>query len=455
MKLSNEFKIGFIVTVALALLYWGVNFLKGKDVFSSERIFVAIYNDVAGLEKTNPITINGLTVGQVRNMTFSNDGEARVMIELVLKNKIDIPANSTAKIVSSDLLGSKAVEITLGDSPELALPGDTLTPDVEASIKDEVNRQLQPLKVKAESLMGSIDTVLSMLQSVFSDDNTDNFAKSVKSIANSFENLENTTGTLDTLITDQKSRMEKIFANIESITLNLKNNEGELNNIIANFSTVSDTLAKIKFAQTMQRVDKTLAELAEISGKINNGEGSLGMLVNNDSLYIELEETSRNLHLLLEDIRLRADFEVYLKKFLMSLDVVLPNPAADSFRVPAKRFGYLFHPLLLFRLLTKQVLDHGWVTGEIQVHVHPNRTVAKIVEPGFDQGGTVDPVLNFILVAFRISNHPHIVDNSTVDLHGCHAFDRCQQFFLDHLRIHSESQEDLHRDQGLSFNTVH
>ena len=278
--------------------------MKGKDVFSNERVFIAVYNAVAGLEKTNPVTINGLAVGQVRNMRFTDDGQARVVIELLLKNQIDIPRNSSAKIVSSDLLGSKAVEIKLGNSPELAQPGDTLVSEVEASIKDEVNRQLQPLKVKAESLMSSIDTVLTMLQSVFSSDNTDNFAKSVKSIANSFENLESTTGTLDTLITGQKNRMERIFENIEAITQNLKNNEGELNNIIANFSSVSDTLAKVKFAQTMARVDKTMHELAQISQKINQGDGSLGMLINDDSLYIELEKTSRDLNLLLEDIRL-------------------------------------------------------------------------------------------------------------------------------------------------------
>lgn len=304
MKLSKEFKIGIIVTLALALLYWGINFLKGKDVFSNERVFIAVYNDVAGLEKTNPIKINGLNVGQVRNMNFINTGEAMVLIELVIKNPIEIPANSTAKIVSSDLLGSKAVEITLGNSAEMALPGDTLTSDIEMSIKEEVNRQLQPLKSKAENLMGSIDTVLTMLQSIFSYDNTDNFAKSVKSIANSFENLESTTSTLDTLMTGQKNRMEDILENIDAITLNLRNNEGELNNIIKNFSSVSDTLAKVQFAHTMQKIDKTMSDLAMITDKINKGEGNIGMLVNNDSLYIEIERTSRELNLLLEDIRL-------------------------------------------------------------------------------------------------------------------------------------------------------
>lgn len=304
MKLSKEFKIGLVVTIAMALLYWGVNFLKGNDVFTNERVFIAVYDDVAGLSKANPVKINGLNVGQVRNMDFSTDGNARVIIELIIKNKIDIPSNSSAKIISSDLLGSKAVEIILGDGPELAQSGDTLISEVESSIKDEVNRQLQPLKAKAENLMSSVDTVLSMLQSIFSSDNTQNFSKSVQSIANSFENLESTTSTLDTLIVGQKNRMERILENIEEITLNLRNNEENLNNIIENFSSVSDTLAKVKFAQTMKQVDQTMENLAKVTGKINDGEGSLGMLVNNDTLYLELERTSRELNLLLEDIRL-------------------------------------------------------------------------------------------------------------------------------------------------------
>jgi len=304
LKLSKEFKIGLIVTLALALLYWGINFLKGEDIFSSERVFYAIYQDVAGLEKTNPVTINGLNVGQVRNMYFTNEFSAMVTIEIIINNPINIPANSSAKIVSSDLLGSKAVEILLGKGNVLAQSGDTLSAEIEMSIKDEVNRQLQPIKSKAEDLMGSIDTVLTMLQSVFSYDNSDNFAKSVKHIANSFENLESTTSTLDTLITGQKSRIEGILLNIESITANLKNNEDNLNNIIANFSSVSDSLAKIKFAETMYNVDKTMSQMASVTEKINNGEGSLGMLVNNDSLYIGLEKSSKELNLLLEDIRL-------------------------------------------------------------------------------------------------------------------------------------------------------
>lgn len=303
MKISKEFIIGAVVVIALALLYWGFNFLKGEDVFSKERIFFAVYKDVGGLEKMNPVSINGLAVGQVKDMYFGAGGDATVVIELIIKNPIPIPVNSTAKIYSSDLLGSKAVEIKLGTSGEYAQPGDTLLSEVEISLKEEVNRQLQPIKSKAEDLMQSIDTVLTLFQRLFGGANTDNVAKSVEHIANSFENLESTTSTLDTLISGQKSRMEKILENIESITFNLKNNQDNFNNIIANFSSLSDTLASARVSETLQSVNNAMNEITAITNRINRGEGSIGMLVNNDSLYIELEKSARDLNLLLEDIR--------------------------------------------------------------------------------------------------------------------------------------------------------
>ena len=304
MKLTREFKIGIVVTIALALLYWGINFLKGMDIFSNERVFYAVYNDVGGLEKANPVKINGLNVGQVRNMYFTMDGQSNIVIEMVIKNKLPVPKNSTAKIVSSDILGSKAVYIILGNSTEYTESGDTLMADIEISIKDEVSKQLQPLKTKAENLMMSIDSVLTMLNNIFSSNNTRNITKSVEHMANSFENLESTTNTIDELLKGQRTRLENIFGSVESITQNLQSNEENLNNIIANLSSFSDTLAQARVAETINNINRAMIQVSDITTKINNGEGSLGMLVNDDSLYIELEKSSRELNLLLEDIRL-------------------------------------------------------------------------------------------------------------------------------------------------------
>lgn len=315
MKISKEFIIGLIITVTLALLYWGFNFLKGEDVFSDNRVVYAIYDDVGGLNKANPVSINGLRVGQVRDMYFLNNLSSQVVIELMLINPLPIPKNSVARIVSSDLLGSKGVEINLGNSMELVVTGDTLLAEVEASIKDEVNRQFQPLKAKAEDLMLSIDTVITMMQGLFSKANRDNITSSVEHISNSFANLEDATGKLDTLLLNQQNRIERILVNIESITKNLDSNQDQFNHIIANFSALSDTLAKANVSETLMNTNKTLEEVASVMQKINEGEGTMGMLVNNDSLYIQLEKSAKDLNLLLEDIRLNPKKYVKVSVF--------------------------------------------------------------------------------------------------------------------------------------------
>jgi phospholipid/cholesterol/gamma-HCH transport system substrate-binding protein len=122
-------------------------------------------------------------------------------------------------------------------------------------------------------------------------------------MANSFENIESTTDNLDEIITQQRGRIEMIIKNIEAISANLKNNEGNLDNILTNFASISDTLSKAKLSQTVHNLQNTLNQLSLITERINSGQGSIGMLVNDDSLYIELKKSSRDLNILLEDIR--------------------------------------------------------------------------------------------------------------------------------------------------------
>jgi len=291
------------VTASFVILYWGFNYLKGKDIFSNELVYYSIYKDVSGLEKSNPVLVNGLEIGRVRNMSFASSGATDVIVEIVIKTKVDIPVNSVSRIYSSSILGSKAIEIKLGNSNELARPGDTLASQVEESIKDAVSRELQPLKLKAENLMNSIDTVMSMLENLFDKTNRGNIAKSVEHFANSFENLENTTGTLDTLMQGQKTRIERILKNIESISLTLESNQDNFNNILSNLSALSDTLAKARISESLLSASRAMDEFSEIAAGINRGEGSLGMLVKDDSLYIHLQKSARDLDLLLEDIR--------------------------------------------------------------------------------------------------------------------------------------------------------
>ncbi|NOX46922.1 MAG: MCE family protein [Chlorobi bacterium] len=303
MKIKKEFKIGFVVLVALGLLYWGFNFLKGEDVFSRERVYIAVYNNVGGLGKANPVFINGLRVGQVRDMYFQSETTSEVVVEMIITNPVPIPKNSVANIFDADLLGSKAIEISLGNSKEHAVSGDTLIASKEISLKDQVSKQFEPLKDKAEQLMLSIDTMLIGLNQLFDKSNTANISKSVEYIANSFQNLESTTATLDSMMTEQKKRIGHILVNTESISRNLAENGENFDHIMANLSSFSDSLAQTNFKSTINSANKAMNDVAAIVKRINDGEGSLGLLVNDDSLYIELAKSSHELNLLLEDIR--------------------------------------------------------------------------------------------------------------------------------------------------------
>ncbi|RLD55938.1 MAG: MCE family protein [Bacteroidetes bacterium] len=303
LKITKEFKIGFIVLVALGLLYWGFSFLKGEDVFSKERVYIAVYNNVGGLGKANPVFINGLRVGQVRDMYFRSEVSSEVVVVMIITNPLPIPDNSVANIFDADLLGSKAIEISLGNSRVYAESGDTLIASKGISLKEEVSKQLEPLRDKMENLILSIDTMLVGLNHLFDKSNTANISKSVESIARTFENLERTTATLDTLMIGQKKRIEGILQNTESITRNLAENQDRFNHIMANFSALSDSLAQSNFKSTVNSANDAMLEVANIVKRINEGEGSLGLLVNDDSLYIELEKSSRDLNLLLEDIK--------------------------------------------------------------------------------------------------------------------------------------------------------
>jgi len=199
----------------------------------------------------------------------------------------------------------------LGDAKEFAVSGDTLNSTSEESIKDAVSRELDPLKRKAEELISSIDTVITMLQGVFGESNQMNLARSVESIANTFKNLESTTGAIDTLLASEKARFANIVLNLQDITENLNNNEDVINEIFANFNAVSDSLAGLDFASTLITTRNTLDDFNLVIQKINNGEGTLGQLLHNDSLYIELQNSSRDLDLLIEDIR--ANPKKYVK----------------------------------------------------------------------------------------------------------------------------------------------
>lgn len=316
MKITREVKVGFIVLLGIGVLYVGVNYLKGVSLFSDSRTFYCVYDRVDGVQSSNPVVINGYNVGQVRRVTLLPDVTHQLLVEISIKEKnLNIPKDSQARIQSSSLLGSKEIQLVLGSSSTLAESGDTLYTSIESGLMESVNQEILPLKLKTEQLISDIDSIITIFQAILNEDARDNLTKSLSSIQGTIQSLEITAFRLDTLVKEEKVKFKSILGHVEAITGNLETSNEEITTIIQNFSSLSDSLLQSNIKTVINNASSAMAEVNSITGKINRGEGSMGMLINNDSLYHNLESASNQLDLLLEDIRVNPDRYVRVSVF--------------------------------------------------------------------------------------------------------------------------------------------
>jgi len=316
LHIRKEIKVGALFIIALSILVWGIMYLQGIEIFKQKRTIYAVYDRVNGLVPANPVTIQGMKVGQVKSLMFMPDNPKKIVVELYLSNMTyPIPKNSVARIYSSDLMGSKEIEILPGDSPDLIESGDTLIARTEATLGEEVNQQLAPIKRKAENLISSIDTLATIMQQVLNKNTQASLIDAIENIKVAIANITNMTYQADTLVQQQRSNLSRIIMNVESISANLKKNNDKITNILENFSGISDSVARLNIPATFARVDLALRNLNEVIAKVNNGEGSVGLLVNDSTLYMEVEKAARDLNLLLADIKANPKKYVHISVF--------------------------------------------------------------------------------------------------------------------------------------------
>ena len=303
--LSKEFRIGVLVTAGLILLVLGVNYLKGSNPFKPSNSYFAKYDAIDGLAVSNPVLVNGFKVGQVSKVEFSEVGDGTLLVAFdIEQSNLKLPDDTRARIFSSDLFGTKAINLIAGDSPNLAVPGDTLISDLEVGIAEAVRIELMPLKNKTDQLIDGVDDILENLKAVFEADATLGLPTAFESIQRTVESLEQTSLQLDAMVAENRETLSSIMTNVDGITANFRNHNDELANVMENFSDISDSLAAVNFAATINRADRSLAHVETITRKIAEGEGSLGKLVNSDSLHDDLMATNKELQYLINDLYL-------------------------------------------------------------------------------------------------------------------------------------------------------
>lgn len=303
MKIKREAKLALTAIAAVLILVWGINFLKGSSLFESKNMFYGVYNSVEGLKVSSGVIYRGYQVGQVISIGFTGERYDKVLVKFSVNKGLELPSNSLAMIQSADLMGSKVIDLVPGDSPVFAVSGDTLTSRTEQGLMEQVSQQMLPLKQKAERLLGSLDSVLVIVQGVFNEETKTNLSNSFASIDRTLRNLEGASGNLDTLMQSESARISEILMNINSITGNLSDNNTEISNILGNFSAISDSLRRANLSTMLVSFDNILAHVDSLFARINRGEGTLGALVNDNDLYYNLNQVSENLNRLLVEFR--------------------------------------------------------------------------------------------------------------------------------------------------------
>lgn len=315
--MSRELKVGLLAIVGIAIFVIGFKFLKGSNIFKRDYTYYAVYDNVDGLNPSNPVYISGYQVGRIADIDLIQmpNGINKALVTYNIHNDIQIPRGSSAMIYSVDMLGAKAVKIQYVTNASYYEDGDTIINGVELGMIEKLGTSITPL-------LGHIDTLVVGLGSVVDKNNKDNLQNVIANlnmvIAQLNKDLPGITGGVNTLVNDKNSSLNKTLGNLETFTGNLNQNNAKINHLLTNLDQFSDTLNQMQIKQTIENAELAIAQLNTLLAQINTGKGTMGKLVKDEALYNNLQNASNNLNLLLDDFKANPNRYVHLS--LLKID---------------------------------------------------------------------------------------------------------------------------------------
>ena len=301
MKLSRELKTGIIVIGGILLFILGFSFLKSTPLFDDSKVFYAVYDHVGGLQPGTQVSINGLSVGAVNDIRFKGNS-GNLIVTFTVDSSFEFSKNSTAELYDTGIIGGKGIQIKpVFDGAAVAQTGDTLRTDTKPGLTELVQQKLTPLQLKVEGAVSNADSLLMNFNDVLDENTKQNLRESVRSLNKVVANFEQSTATLNELLEKNKYQLDSSITNINTLT--------------GNFARISDSLAQAGLSTTVKSLEETVTGLNTLLEKMNNGDGTLGKLMNDEALYDNLTEVSRELDLLLQDFRLNPKRYVNVSVF--------------------------------------------------------------------------------------------------------------------------------------------
>ncbi|RZJ72801.1 MlaD family protein [Flavobacterium sp.] len=302
MKITREIKTAILVIASILLFIWGYSFLKGNDILTSDKTFFVEYDNVEGLPASAPITINGFIVGHIKKISLNNKS-GKLLVEMRITNEdFPIAKSSVVNIYEPGVIAGKQLQIVpnLQDTQE-AKSGDTLRGANVPGLTALLGEKLEPLQQKLEKVLGDLSVTITSVNNILD--------------KKSQENLKGTIAELNATMT----QFHKASNSLNGI---LDNNKGKIDNVVANFDKVSSDFSKISNKLEKAELDKaveslkgTLAKVDNLMLTIDSGQGTMGKLVKDEALYNNLAKTSKELELLLQDVRLNPTRYVNVSLF--------------------------------------------------------------------------------------------------------------------------------------------
>lgn len=290
MILTREIKTAILVIASILLFIWGYSFLKGKDLFHSYTTLYVEYDSVEGLSPSAPVTLNGLVIGKIEKITI-NPNTAKLLVELQIDTDFPISKKSTATIYEPGFIGGKqiAIEPNFTDKTNIE-SGDYLKANVRLGMTESLSKKLVPLQDKIEKILMNADNLITGINNVLDKKTQDDLKKSLAELSKTMEQFHQASAGVNSMLAENKAQISGTVANF--------------NKVSSNFSKISDSLNKADLGKTVKSLNTTLTKVNGIMAGLEAGNGSMGKLLKDDVFYNNLSSTSKELELLLQDLRL-------------------------------------------------------------------------------------------------------------------------------------------------------
>ncbi len=317
MKLSREIKTGIIVIGGILLFILGFSYLKSTPLFDNSKTLYAVYKNVGGLQAGTQVSINGFTVGAVSNIKFK-DTSGDLVVTFTVSNDFSFSGNSEAELYDTGIIGGKGIQINpVFDGAPLAKSGDTLRSSSKPGLTELLQTRLTPLQQKVEGAVTNADSLMMNVNDILDDGTKRDLRESIAGLSSLMKNLQGSANVLNQILNNNKGKLDSSLTNFKDLT--------------HNFAEFSDSLNHMGLGKTLASLQKTVTNLDKLMGRIEQGDGTLGKLLKDEKLYDNLSRASRELELLLQDVRLNPKRYVNVSVFgKKQIDYELPedDPAA-------------------------------------------------------------------------------------------------------------------------------